>query len=657
MAFPPYFLDEIRNRVGLATLIGRRVKLSRKGGEFTGLCPFHNERTPSFFVNEVKAFYHCFGCGAHGDQFGFVMRMENLSFPEAVERLAGEAGLEVPEMSPEERRQEKTRASLLEVMEAACSFFERSLHAPGGKIGADYLAERGLDAATIARFRLGFAPDSRTALKTALLGESIDEALLVEGGLLIRPEDFKPGTGSNSGGAAYDRFRGRVTFPITDRQGRVIAFGARALSSGQQAKYLNSPDTPLFHKGQVLYNMATAWPAAREEKRLVVAEGYMDVIALVRAGISAAVAPLGTALTESQIGLLWRMDDEPILCFDGDAAGLKAAFRAAERALPLLSPGQSLRFVTLPAGEDPDTLIAKSGVAAMEELLEGARPLDQMVWDMEAAGKPLDTPERIAGLESRLEARAYAIPEKKVQYQYLAAFRARLREAQFQARKAQRGQAPRGQGPGGQGPRRTGQWRPGGSGAGRFGGGALDADSGAGSAATTNLQLIAALPAGSSEKRREQALLGTLIRRWPLLDEFAETLGTLEFSDPDLAGLRQEMLSLYAATPDLDTDSVRRHLKEAGCGGALDAAFAPDALIHAVSRVTLEDNPGGADETASGGDTNAVRAAARAGIIELIQGIRMADAQRRYREDPSDENFVRLQECRASVSESQRQSL
>ena len=311
MAFPPHFLDEIRNRVGLATLIGRRVKLARKGGEFTGLCPFHNERTPSFFVNEAKGFYHCFGCGAHGDQFGFLMRTENLSFPESVERLAGEAGLEVPEMSPEERRQEKTRASLLEVMEAACGFFERSLREPGGKTGADYLAQRGLDAETIARFRLGYAPDSRTALKTALLGESIDEALLVEGGLLIRPEDFKPGSGSGENGAAYDRFRGRVTFPITDRQGRVIAFGARALKSEQQAKYLNSPDTPLFHKGQVLYNMATAWPAAREEKRLVVAEGYMDVIALVRAGITAAVAPLGTALTESQIGLLWRMDDEP----------------------------------------------------------------------------------------------------------------------------------------------------------------------------------------------------------------------------------------------------------------------------------------------------------------------------------------------------------
>ncbi len=652
MAFPPHFLDEVRNRVGLATLIGRRVKLARKGGEFTGLCPFHNERSPSFFINEVKGFYHCFGCGAHGDQFGFVMRTENLSFPEAVERLAGEAGLEVPEMSPEERRQEKARASLLEVMEAACGFFERSLHEPGGRDGAEYLARRGLDAETIARFRLGYAPDSRQALKTALLGASIDEALLVEAGLLIRPEDYRPG----ADGAAYDRFRGRVTFPITDRRGRVIAFGARALASDQQAKYLNSPDTPLFHKGQVLYNMATAWPAAREEKRLVVAEGYMDVIALVRAGIKGAVAPLGTALTESQIALLWRMDDEPILCFDGDTAGQRAAFRAAERALPLLNPGQSLRFVTLPAGEDPDTLIAKSGVAAIEELLAGARPLDQVIWEMELGGKPLDTPERIAGLEARLEARAFAIPEKKVQYQYLTAFRDRVREARYQSRKKL---PPAGQRrPGGNSP----GWRPGG----RFAAAAPDADTGAGSAATSNLHLIAALPEGSAEKRREQALLGTLIRRWPLLDEFAESIGTLEFSDSGLARLWQEMLALYAATPDLDTDSVRRHLKEAGCGEALDAVFAPDARIHAVSRVTFDNAAGGSGELAGSGtgaglgagdDTNAVRAAARAGIIELIQGIRMAEAQRRYRDDPSEENFTRLQECRATMSESQRRSL
>ena len=650
MAFPPHFLDDVRTRVGLADLIGRRVKLVRKGGEFSGLCPFHTEKTPSFYVNEIKGFYHCFGCGAHGDQFGFVMRTENLSFPEAVERLADEAGLEVPETTPEERRQEKMRASLLQVMEAGCAFFERALQGPGGQEGRDYLARRGLDAETIARFRLGYAPDSRSALKTALLGETIDEALLIEGGLLIKPED---------GGDSYDRFRGRVTFPITDRRGRVIAFGARALSADQKAKYLNSPDTPLFHKGQVLYNLATAGPAAREEGRLVVAEGYMDVIALVRAGIKAAVAPLGTALTESQIGLLWRMADEPILCFDGDEAGLRAAFRAAERALPLLAPGKSLRFVSLPAGEDPDTLIDKEGAAAMAERLDAALPLDRVVWDMESAGRPLDSPERIAGLEARLEARAFAIPEKKVQYQYLAAFRARLREAQWQARQAQRGQTQRGAqgGPGTRyGQKPYGQRPYGQKG---FGGAARFGDDGSGSASTANLHLIAALPADAPERRREQALLGTLIRRWAMLDEFGEVLGTLEFSDPELDRLRQALLSLYAAEPDLDSDSARRHLKDAGCGAALEAAFAPDARIHAVSRVHIEDGTGdmGDENAESGARVGKDDRSARAGVVELIQGIRLAEAQRRYRADPSEENFARLQECRATAVESFRQSL
>ncbi len=621
MAFPPYFLDEIRNRVGLAALIGRRVRLVRKGNEFTGLCPFHNEKTPSFFVNESKAFFHCFGCGAHGDQFGFLMRTENLSFPEAVERLAGEAGLEVPETTPEEREREKARASLIDVMEAACAFFERSL---SGSEGRDYLAGRGLDEETIARFRLGYAPDSRGALKTALLGGPIDEAMLVEAGLLIRPE---------GGGQTYDRFRGRVMFPITDRRGRVIAFGARALKSDQQAKYLNSPDTPLFHKGQVLYNMATAWPAAREEGRVVVAEGYMDVIAMVRAGIRASVAPLGTALTESQIGLLWRMTDEPILCFDGDNAGRRAAYRAAERALPLLEPGRSLRFVSLPAGEDPDSLIAARGAAAMEEILAESRPLDAVVWDMEAEDRPLDTPERIAGLESRLEARAFEIPEKKVQYQYLSAFRSRLRDIQWQARRMRSNFRP-GQGSGGRA-----------------------SHGGDRGQLAASARLAERLPENAADRRREQALLGTLVARWPLLDEFAETLGTLEFSDTALDRLRREMLNLHAAQPELDTEGAKRHLRDSGCGDALDAAFAPDARIHSVSLSSPEGAvPSGdmEDEMATPG---AAKAVARAGIVEMIQGIRLAEAQRRYRADPSEENFTRLQECRATAMESFRQSL
>jgi len=518
MGFPPYFLDQLRERVALADLIGRRVRLVRKGREHTGLCPFHNEKTPSFTVNEEKGFFHCFGCGAHGDIFGFVMRIEGLEFPETVRRLADEAGVAVPEQTPEDRARATQQASLYQVMERACWFFERSLGAAAGRGARDYLDGRGLDPAACERFRLGYAPDGRGALKAALTGgdDGIAEPQLIEAGLLIRPD---------GGGASYDRFRGRVMFPITDRRGRVIAFGARALGDGQP-KYLNSPETPLFHKGDVLYGLATAWRPARDRGRVIVAEGYMDVIALARAGIAEAVAPLGTALTEAQIELLWTLAPEPVLCFDGDAAGLRAAGRAAERALPLLKPGLSLRFVTLPAGEDPDTLLRARGVAAMEGLIAAARPLDQLIWAHEAGGAPLDTPERIAGLEARLERATRRIGDAKVQYQYRAAFRDRLRDA---TRPAARKDAPFGRSGARFGAPRGGDavnWPRVGSPAGRPG--AMPAP------------LAGPGPEGL-DRRGAQALTATLIAHWGLLDEFGETLGALEFSDPELDKLRQEI--------------------------------------------------------------------------------------------------------------------
>ena len=356
MAIAPDFLDEIRARIGLGDVIARHVPLKRAGRELTGLCPFHSEKTPSFTVSEEKGFFHCFGCGAHGDVIGFAMRQEGLSFPEAVERLAGEAGLQVPQATPEEREAAKRTASLHEVMERACRFFEAELQGPRGAAARSYLDGRGIEEATVARFRLGYAPDTRTALRNAVMDAEHPEALLVEAGLLIRPDDGTP----------YDRFRGRVIFPITDRRGRVIAFGGRILGEGNP-KYLNSPDTPLFSKGRVLYGMATAREAAHRNGRVIVTEGYTDVIALNRAGYSEAVAPLGTALTESHLHALWRMAPEPILCFDGDPAGKRAAYRAAERALPLLEPGRSLQFVTLPAGQDPDSLLADEGVEAVDD--------------------------------------------------------------------------------------------------------------------------------------------------------------------------------------------------------------------------------------------------------------------------------------------------
>src|SRR6266851_5482974 len=444
MAFPSRFLDEVRARVSLAEVVGRHVRLIKRGREYVALCPFHNEKTPSFAVVEDKGFFHCFGCGAHGDVIGFLMQSGGLGFREAVEQLAGEAGLEVPKSTPQERERAQRQIDLQDAMEAACVFFAEQLEAPAGKAGLAYLQQRGLDAATMRRFRLGFAPDGREALKRALAGK-IPEALLVEGGLLRRPED---------GGSTYDYFRNRVIFPIGDRGGRIIAFGGRVLGDGEP-KYLNSPETPLFEKGRVLYGWAQARAAAGGGRGpVIVAEGYMDVIALQQAGFVGAVAPLGTALTERQIEELWRIAPEPILCFDGDTAGLRAAGRAVGRALPLLKPGVTLRFATLPAGEDPDTLVLRHGVPAMREVLEQARPLAEFLWTLETQAGPLDTPERRAALEQRLGERCREIADRTVQGHYHSFIKDRLyqhfRGQKGPARRFQPGAFQRG----GAGPRR-----------------------------------------------------------------------------------------------------------------------------------------------------------------------------------------------------------
>ncbi|MFN3077067.1 MAG: DNA primase, partial [Alphaproteobacteria bacterium] len=385
MAFPPGFLDEIRQRISLASAVSRRVKLTRRGREHSGLCPFHHEKTPSFTVSEEKGFFHCFGCGAHGDVIGFEMRAGGLSFVEAVEKLAGEVGLSVPQSTPVEREQARRQATLLDVVEAAAVFFEKQLRLPAGREALEYLTRRGVGEEAIARYRLGFAPGGNL-LRAELARQGIEESLMVTAGLVGKPDD---------GRAAYDVFRDRVMFPIGNPRGRIIAFGGRTLGDGRP-KYLNSPDTPLFQKGHILYGMAQARAAAYETGEIIVVEGYMDVIALAIAGIPNAVAPLGTALTESQLQALWQVAPEPILCFDGDAAGERAAGRAADRVLPLLKPGHSLRFAMLPAGQDPDDLVRGQGQAAMRAILDGALPLSEVVWRMAIRERPLDTPERRA---------------------------------------------------------------------------------------------------------------------------------------------------------------------------------------------------------------------------------------------------------------------
>jgi DNA primase len=357
MRFGEAFLDEIKARVRPSDVVGRHVKLKRQGREFAGLSPFTNEKTPSFFVNDEKGFYHCFSSGKHGDAISFLMEVEGLSFPEAVEKLADMAGLEMPKADPQAEARAARNKETISWMERAQEFFEKCLYRQVGQAARDYLTGRGLSKTAAQYFGMGFAPNDFSALKSELLQQGATEKQLVEAGLIIESEDRSR--------ESWDRFRDRIMFPIHDSRGRLVAFGGRAMDKDAKAKYLNSPETPVFSKSKLLYNYHRARKALSNPKNgargMIVAEGYMDVIALARAGFEHAVAPMGTALTEEQLELLWRSGPEPILCFDGDKAGLRAAFRSIERALPLLKPGYSLRFALLPDGQDPDDLIRADG--------------------------------------------------------------------------------------------------------------------------------------------------------------------------------------------------------------------------------------------------------------------------------------------------------
>src|SRR3954470_21197889 len=391
MTLSPAFLDELRARTVLSALISPSVKLIRAGREWKACCPFHNEKTPSFTVNDDKGFYHCFGCGAHGDAIRFLTDHRGMPFMDAVKELAGKAGMDVPAPDPTAREQAEEAASLTDVRAEVAKWYSEQLNGLSGAAARDYLKRRGIDAAVSQRFGLGFAPDNRSALKRAL--EKLGEDKLVETGMLIQPEE--------GGKESYDRFRGRLMIPIRDPRGRVIAFGGRILGDGEP-KYLNSPDTPLFDKGRTLYNIDLASPASRTAKRLIVVEGYMDVIALDRAGIAEVVAPNGTAVTEAQLERMWRLDPAPLLCFDGDSAGRKAAIRAALRALPFIGPERTLRFVELPAGQDPDDVVNAGGREALEALLAAPEGLADRLWRHELEAAPLTTPEAWAGLKQRL---------------------------------------------------------------------------------------------------------------------------------------------------------------------------------------------------------------------------------------------------------------
>jgi DNA primase len=547
MRFTPQFLDELRARLPVSEVVGRRVKLKKTGREWKGLSPFQQEKTPSFTVNDQKGFYHDFSSGKHGDIITFLMETEGVGFSEAVERLAAMAGLPLPAATPDAAQHEQRRKTLYDVMELAAKFFADTLASRNGAKARGYLADRGISPSTQVQFRLGYAPGERFSLKEHLGSHGVSVEDMVEAGLLIAGEDIP---------LPYDRFRDRVMFPISDARGRVIAFGGRALEKDVPAKYLNSPETPLFHKGNNLYNLAGSRLAAHNGSPLVVVEGYIDVIAMVGAGFPATVAPLGTALTENQLALLWKMADEPILCFDGDKAGQKAAWRAAELALPHLLPGKSLRFALLPEGQDPDDLARSGGRAAIEEVIGAARGLAEMIWAREIQGGTFATPERRAALEKRIGEISNTIRDEVVRRYYRQDLGERLARAFAPAAVggAYVSSGFRGGASGNFGresPRRPG-WR-GGPG-GRFGsqgrqGVVTGAVLGPGPYQPAGSQLAASpLLRGqrSAMSRREALILQCLINHPWLLHDHLEEVAALELAHPEAHKLRAGIIAAFA---------------------------------------------------------------------------------------------------------------
>jgi DNA primase len=544
MRYGPNLLEEILRRTDLVQLVGRRVKLVRKGRVMWGCCPFHQEHTPSFKVENERRTYKCFGCGAGGDAFKWLMETEGLTFPESVEKLAGEAGVALPKWTPEDEAREEKKKSLYDIVELACQFFEEQLRARGGAEAQRYLASRGLNEAAAKQFRLGFAPDSNTALKDHLYAKNVSLDDMVAAGLVRPQDDDRP---------ARDFFYDRLMFPIADPRGRVIAFGGRALAADAKPKYINTGETALFSKGRLLYNLASARPAALKTGTIILAEGYMDVIALVRAGFEHAVAPLGTALTEEQLALLWRVAAEPILAFDGDEAGLRAAHRAARLALPHLNPGFSLRFAFLPPGEDPDSFLRANGAAAMKAVLDGAEPLAHVLWRVETEGKDFSTPERRAGLERALAEIVSAIREPKIADYYRRDFEQKV----FDSFKRRAPAAAR--------PERSRDFTPRRGAPPQAGKFPLESVS----AAVKN-SLIVRAGGGGARRAKEMEIAALLLEVPEIALRQTEVLASLPLADRALDRLRHELLNLAASRSRLEKEGVESHLIRAGLGELLE---------------------------------------------------------------------------------------
>jgi len=568
MRFPPQFLDELRARLPVSEVVGRRVKLKKAGREWKGLSPFNKERTPSFTVNDQKGFFHDFSSGKHGDIFGFVMETEGVTFPEAVERLAGLAGVPMPKLDKAEEAREEKRKTLHDIVDLAAKFFETTLAARNGAKARGYLADRGIEPAMQLKFRLGFAPAERFALKEHLGEQGVSVEDMIEAGLLIAGDDIP---------VPFDRFRDRVIFPITDFRDRVIAFGGRALDADAPAKYLNSPETPLFHKGAMLYNGAPARAAAHTGAQVIAVEGYVDVIAMVTAGFAATVAPLGTALTEEQIGLLWKLADEPILCFDGDSAGRRAAYRAVDLAIPRLKPGKSVRFALLPEGQDPDDLVRSGGRAAMSEVLAAAWPLADMLWARETEAGSFDTPERRAALEARVAAVAASIGDDAVRKYYRQDFEQRLRQRFAPAQNSQsqnREQRYDRQQP--RGAQRNAQY-----GANRSGRSWSEPTGRAPLSLLSPRLSTSPIVRGSRSTMptREALILVSVINHPWLLETHAEEFSELEFQHPDADLLRRAILDAGGGDGPSDAQTQRAALAARGLNSVLGRV--ETAITHA----------------------------------------------------------------------------
>lgn len=520
MALPPAFLDELRARTPLHGLIGRRTRLTKSGRNWKGCCPFHNEKTPSFYVYDDH--FHCFGCGAHGDAVTFVMRAEGAAFPEAVERLAAEAGMEVPKPTAREVEREQRARDQHAIMDLAARWFMARLREAEGAPALDYLKRRGLTEETIARFGLGWSGPGRGALVAMMKAEGVEAEELVELGLLREGEGGEP---------PREFFFNRVMFPIRDRRGRTIAFGGRIMGDGQP-KYINSPETPLYRKRFALYGLDLAREAAFRGARVVAVEGYMDVIALHQAGFGGAIAPLGTALTQEQLGELWRLSPEPFLCFDGDAAGGRAAARAAELALSQLAPERTIRIATLPAGEDPDTLILKGGPQAFDAVLDAARPLHDAVFSLLAESSPRATPEQRATFRNRLDAAARTIPDKALAAEY----RRSLLDRFFAMTRRQGGPAPR-----------ASRQRP-------------------------------AIAPGMARPEQARILLTILLRHPWMLPQMEEPLAALDLPAGQATLLRDAFLAWQAHTERLDAEDLIAHLRSSGQEEPLAWLTRPDGL-------------------------------------------------------------------------------